>query len=48
MRPGEWTVGVAIVSDEQRARPLQEAAERSFATAMSQFGVRATRRRKDI
>jgi sugar phosphate isomerase/epimerase len=40
--------GVEIVSDEQRARPLQEAAERSFATAMAQFGLPATRRRKDI
>jgi hypothetical protein len=48
MRPEEWTVGVEIVSDEQRARRLQEAAERSFATAMTQFETPATRRRTDI
>jgi sugar phosphate isomerase/epimerase len=35
--------GVEIVSDEQRARPLQEAAERSFATAMRQFDGGAAR-----
>jgi sugar phosphate isomerase/epimerase len=29
--------GVEIVSDEQRARALQEAANRSFETAMAQF-----------
>jgi len=29
--------GVEIVSDEQRARPLQDAANRSFDTAMAQF-----------
>lgn len=33
--------GVEIVSDEQRSRPLREAAERSFATAIRQFGSAA-------
>ncbi len=39
--------GVEIVSDEQRARPLQEAAERSYATARAQFraGAGAVRQR---
>ena len=31
--------GIEIISDEQRNRPLEEAVERSFTTAMAQFAA---------